>query len=66
MPTFLTLHPRGSKGVVVGANVMRWIRHSLTIDGGWKDVADVVLDWFNKKGSVTDLLTNSPVSVVSP
>jgi len=52
--------------VVVGANVMRWIRHSLTIDGGWKDVADVVLDWFNKKGSVTDLLTNSPVSVVSP
>jgi pimeloyl-ACP methyl ester carboxylesterase len=24
--------------------------HSLTIDGGWKDVADVVLDWLTKKG----------------
>ena len=24
--------------------------HSLTIDGGWKDVADVALDWLTKKG----------------
>jgi pimeloyl-ACP methyl ester carboxylesterase len=24
--------------------------HSLTIDGGWKDVAGVVLDWFAAKG----------------
>jgi hypothetical protein len=23
--------------------------HSLTIDGGWKDVADVALDWFAAK-----------------
>ena len=24
--------------------------HSLTIDGGWKDVAHVALDWLTKKG----------------
>jgi esterase/lipase len=24
--------------------------HSLTIDGGWKDVADVVLNWLATKG----------------
>lgn len=25
-------------------------RHSLTIDSGWKDVADAVLAWFAAKG----------------
>jgi len=24
--------------------------HSLTIDGGWKDVADAILDWLKKNG----------------
>lgn len=24
--------------------------HSLTIDSGWKDVAEVVLNWLNAKG----------------
>ncbi|BBX84445.1 alpha/beta hydrolase [Mycolicibacterium aubagnense] len=24
--------------------------HSLTIDAGWRDVADVVLKWFERKG----------------
>jgi len=31
-------------------HVFEGIGHSLTIDRGWKEVADVVLDWLSKKG----------------